>query len=176
VRVVGVDPGLRGAMVCIEDGQVHEARFLPARGNVLDVREVMRWFADLQPDLTVIEGYLAVRRQALTALVTGASNFGRLVASVEAIGVAYSVVDCHTWQRAVGAKEGRGDAKDRALARVRKLYPRAPVIPKGCRVPHDGIVDAILIAHFARLTSERALTPHAKRPTVNVTEFSKTRT
>jgi len=53
------------------------------------------------------------------------------------------------WQRMLG-KVPQGRTKEYALATARSLWPDETFILPRCRVPDDGVVDALLIAEFIR--------------------------
>ena len=66
------------------------------------------------------------------------------------------------WQKAGPGKTG-GD-KSITIEWVKKTYPEAQIIPKGCRVPHDGICDAIGIAHYGLLLLQGKIDPPKAKP------------
>jgi hypothetical protein len=57
-----------------------------------------------------------------------------------------------SWQRAVLGKVPQGQTKAAAFEKARKIWPDHEWPTKWPRgtVPHDGIIDAALIAHHAR--------------------------
>lgn len=54
------------------------------------------------------------------------------------------------WQRAMLGDVPRGRTKEYALAAAKSIWPDESFILPGCRTPHDGCVDAALIAEFGR--------------------------
>lgn len=54
------------------------------------------------------------------------------------------------WQRAMLGTVPQGRTKEYALAAARSIWPGESFILGGCRTPHDGCVDAALIAEFGR--------------------------
>jgi hypothetical protein len=55
-----------------------------------------------------------------------------------------------SWQKVILPGCKAGETKARALSRASELWPEESFILPGCRKPHDGIIDAALIAEFSR--------------------------
>lgn len=48
----------------------------------------------------------------------------------------------------------KGDTKPRALAKALQLWPGETFLAsERCRVPHDGMIDAALIAEYGRINN-----------------------
>jgi crossover junction endodeoxyribonuclease RuvC len=45
-----------------------------------------------------------------------------------------------------------GHDKAGAISIVERIYPNVNLTPKGKRVPHDGMADAMCIAHYLKIT------------------------
>jgi hypothetical protein len=76
-------------------------------------------------------------------------SFGKLLAIAELNEWPLHAVEVRDWQKKMlGKKVPKGKTKERALAVARELAPEESWIPPRCRVPHDGVVDAFLIALF----------------------------
>ena len=81
---------------------------------------------------------------------------GLLIGVVEALRIPYTQVHPRIWQKV--AWEGvsrKGDTKHTSLVAIRRLYPHMKFIatPRS-KKPHDGIVDAVLIAYYLRMKYE----------------------
>lgn len=96
--------------------------------------------------------------QNKAAMRSMALNFGRLVGALEArlqcervrITTVPAGNSLKGWQRAMLGKCPRGETKVRALEVARAIWPGQNWVPRGCRTPHDGIIDAALIAEHGR--------------------------
>lgn len=56
-----------------------------------------------------------------------------------------------SWQKAMLPKCKAGDTKPRALALAKELWPEESFLASPrCKVPHDGLIDAALIAEYSR--------------------------
>lgn len=170
--VIGVDPGMNGAAVVmdIEKSIIHKHR-MPriAEKGFIDVRALSKIFENYKNEnaIVVIEEVHAMHNSAAKATF----NFGMVCGMIEmaavAHGFSYSKVQPKTWQKAMhegiplikklkkGNKKETVDRKAMSLIAVKRLFPevelRVPNKTGGFyKNPHDGIVDSILIAEYAR--------------------------
>jgi len=161
VIFAGIDPGQGGAIVALdEDCRVLLAVPLPheqspaGKGGIVAVRELRSVLAQLGPlDLALLETVQSPRaggRQVggAAGLAIGV-GWGRLSATLDLLGVPWEPVAASAWHRAM-VGSGEGDAKARALAACVRLLPGLDLCPGRRRAPHPGIVDAALIALYAR--------------------------
>jgi hypothetical protein len=146
VTIIGIDPGKSGAVAMIEPGGTTFTDCLPYDGTSLDVHR-------LQDILTVegdcrifIEKPMVLARQG--GSMTMGTNYGRILATIELMKMPYREVSPQTWISKILGKTG-GD-KGFALAKVKQLFPNAELVLPRCKKPHDGIVDALLIAEWGR--------------------------
>ncbi len=153
--VVGVDLGKRGGVAILRGRQlVHAARMpLDALGavDVASAVELCRC-AELvcieQPipvrhGAGVDSGYSALR-EALGVWRTAAIMAGAAVLEVPPL----------TWQSSVLRGFPGLSTKARSVAFVRRVYPTADLLPGKVRREHDGVADAVCIAHYARAWME----------------------
>jgi hypothetical protein len=61
-------------------------------------------------------------------------------------------VPAPTWQKVMLEGVLGDDTKDRALVAARNLWPDANFTMERARKPHDGVVDALLLAEYGRRT------------------------
>jgi len=89
-------------------------------------------------------------KQGLSSTFTFGKGYGMIQGIMAALGVRYELVSPQKWKGVILA----GTAKDKlaAIAWCRRAYPGADLVPRGCRVAHDGISDAICIAEYGRRT------------------------
>lgn len=173
---IGIDPGLKGAVVLIKE--VENKRFeiycafrLPFQDNVLAIgtflelvtyckKRSMDEFTQIYLEQAVAAKFIfagATKRMmsADSAYTTG-YNFGRLVSALSFKRLAHTIVAPRTWT----AELHRGFSKDVvAKQKSSAVFARLCVnpdaaIPERCRVEHDGIVDAALIAWWGLTKNE----------------------
>jgi hypothetical protein len=115
---------------------------------------VQKLFALLpqEPSLVFIEEPFLLTVQGARSALTIGVNFGRILGVLEYGNHAYTRIHPLIWQRAVGIARD-GNTKEQSVSLCQRLYPHVPLIPDRCRVPHDGIADALLIAHYGKAQS-----------------------
>jgi hypothetical protein len=64
----------------------------------------------------------------------------------------HAIVGARRWQKEILGGLVAGETKPAALSAARRLWPNLDfwAIPDGCRKLHDGIIDAALLAEYAR--------------------------
>ena len=155
--IVVLDPkyGAKAAMPMNEDGELNISmlqRFL--NGYKLDSLRAPREYHVIFEKLTPL--HLASKSSNWSL----AHQYGAIEAICISAGLSYTKVPPKEWQAVMFAniaplrkKDGTSDTKARALLKVQELFPNMPLTdpakPKS-KVPHDGIVDAILLAEFGR--------------------------
>jgi Holliday junction resolvasome RuvABC endonuclease subunit len=146
--IVGIDPGMNGGFAVLVDDVPTHVRVMPTREDVIDVRTLAEWLHVVRPDLVVIEACFVRPLEGMRHAARVASNWGRAIAAAEVHRIPVRVVSAQEWQRGVGANVGEGDSKARALRICLETFPHTVLTVPRARKPHDGIVDALLIAHY----------------------------
>lgn len=167
MRIVGIDPGKDGAYA-LHDGQTitHAACFPHVRADV-DWRELRDRIAALKPDLCVIEKVGAMPGQGVVSTFAFGYIAGKTDGLLTALDVALELVPPVAWKKHVlagfprplktgNAKDDRAaarkQAKDNIIQWATQRYPRVNLLPTPrSTVPHNGIADAMGIAHWAAL-------------------------
>lgn len=156
--ILGVDPGKDGG-VCLlwSDGILIESMF----EDPLDLARFLRPYENDIKVAYVEEPGIAPNRTAIQA--HSALKQGRGVGQIEGIligrGIKFKTVWAQSWSNRFphGVKE-KDDRKRYSLIKaarariVQEMFPKLDLrANERCKNPHDGIVDAILIAAFGRL-------------------------
>lgn len=88
--------------------------------------------------------------QGIVSTFTTGRGFGRLEGLCAGIPIPYELVHPRSWQPKM-LPAGSGDTKGRAVLACKSLFPTVDLRANDkCRVPHEGISDALLIAEFGR--------------------------
>ena len=155
--IIGIDNGLDGGLCAISahNGLVIEKMAMPTlqRGGKreVDTMAVWTWIRNLNTEpLVAIEEPLkhAKSSQAMRSM---AISFGKILGMCEAHGVRVKPIQVTDWQRAMLGRVPKSQTKAVALREATRLAPGESWLKNGrCSVPHDGMVDAFLIACFAR--------------------------
>lgn len=154
---VGIDPGITGAIVILDDdGKLIAAMRTPVYGTG-------RKEYDVQAMIACLEGALGTKCRGTIEKVgatprdgkVGAFNFGRgyglWQGLMAALGLGYEEVPPQRWQSRMLAGQPRGPkVKESAVKVAKALWPSLPI-----RVKADwGIADAALIAEYGRRVSK----------------------
>ena len=153
--VIGIDPGINGAIAIFENGQLDTILDMPtlkiASGKTMKshisaiglVRILETWtlVSDGQAHI-VIEKVGAMPGQGVTSMF----NFGRSAGIIEGVVAAlqrpYTYVTPAAWTKAVGRAAG----KDASRMRAMELFPSKAELFK--RAKDDGRADAALLAYW----------------------------
>lgn len=161
---VGIDPGTRGGLVAINAlGEVLSAIVMPMDGKAVSLVKVREWLVEVSLAVGRPSGRLLVALekpsvrpgQNPSGTLTMGMNWGRLQAALELSDAEYVVVTPQTWRRGLGIPQGstRDQCKEGALDMARTQFPDLDLLPGTRRIkPHDGLVDAVLLAQYARKT------------------------
>jgi len=151
--IVGIDNGLDGGLAAISchNGNLIDRIKMPTKKvgkkREVDALAVYRWLCDLHsPYILAIEEPLPHAKSS-AAVRSMALSFGKLV------GMAESRVQVREWQKAMLGKVPRGETKAYALREANRLCPDENwLASERAKKPHDGIIDAYLIArhHWQR--------------------------
>ena len=155
--IVGVDNGLDGGLCAITqfDGSLIDKIAMPCRQQSkkreIDICKIHKWLSDLNtPFVLAIEEPLAHAKSS-QAVRSMAISFGKLLGMAECKDYEVARVSVHKWQKAMLGFTPKGKTKQVALETAQNLEPSENWLKnKRCRVPHDGLVDAFLIAHYYR--------------------------
>lgn len=178
---VGIDPGISGALVVIEDGnitfydtptvQVKVGKSIKNQVDPFACSEILRKYANgpvgsmmvtiekvqPMPSFKVQRKGEEPREQAMGA--TSAFNFGRdfgmWLGILAALNVPYMLAHPATWKRRILSDMEKG--KDASRVKAMQLYPHVSI--DLARKKDHGRADALLLARYGQLT--QGVTPAA---------------
>lgn len=165
--ILGCDPGKDGALVLLKRGRIFKTFRVPRIKKEVDWHEVDKFIkryayrvehAFLEKPHT--GGVFAGRTQSLM-LGDAIGTFRTMLVSNN---IRFTMVPPQTWQKVMFmgvpmlevSKKGTGkkkvvkakDNKAMALVAAKRLFPGETFVSEGSRKPHDGLVDAALVALF----------------------------
>lgn len=154
MRIAGIDPGKTGGIAIIEDGELVEAYQMPVTGNDIDVMALRQMILDT--DEVWIEQVHAMPGQGVVSMFSFGKSFGTVIGVAQCLGRPVHFVRPQVWKKSIQAAS-KGGGKDEVVAWVKSTFPEGSLlmIPRGCRVPHIGISDAIAIAYHGSLNTLR---------------------
>lgn len=169
----GIDVGAKGGIAFIEPhGVIHMAEAIPMENDVPDLAALfdlmtVPWANGHTVERIVIEDVHAIFGSSAKStfnfgLIKGV-KLGYLEILARNYMIPYSLVQPKTWQKKVWLEEDlvlkedkkrpTKDTKATSLNAAMRLWPFAEFKKnERSRVPHDGIVDALLMAEYCRLT------------------------
>lgn len=147
--VIGIDPGLTGALaVLTHDGAVERLADLPViRDRSLawiDGAELQSTLLDALRGRTaraVVERVSAMPKQGIASAFTFGVGFGSILGVLRALQIRIELVTPATWKRALGLSSD----KHASLHKARLLFPTADLN----LAKHDGRAEALLLAHWS---------------------------
>ena len=143
---VGIDPGLAGGIGVIREGSdINTMLYTPER-----LIELLKQFADDSHVQFFVEHVHAMPKQGVSSTFNFGMGFGRILGILEAFNRPYTLVKPQTWKRAMGVTAD----KKTSIRKSQELFPQVSLLPTPrCRVPGDGLAEALLIAEYGRRTT-----------------------
>lgn len=153
-KVLGIDPGLNGALVFLNRGKIEASFKMPIHkaesGNEIHLNNLHELIQSLAPEVCILEKTLPMPGLGLQSVSTTAINWGMVYTILHMLRVPLVTVYPVSWTNAVHSLDKATrlieSPKQKSLLIYKKLYPKSPET-------HDGIVDATLIAFWWLWTS-----------------------
>ena len=162
---VGVDNGLKGALVHITDsGLIDDQLVMPVikenGKNVVDVRSLFKWLKQYQDDVLYIENFQAGPQLTPSTFRSLADSYSRVWTTASLLGMRRKSVMPQEWQRDFWDYEKGLDTKEKSFQLARKRWPEHDwrATARSTK-PHDGLTDASHIAEYGRRQSISGLLP-----------------
>lgn len=157
---IGCDNGLTGALVALstEPGLSPVAMTaMPvqskAKGNEVDAVRLKHWLLSLgNPDtLSVALETPGKHSPGAQALCSMWDSYGAVRAVLAVLGIRTHRITPQSWQKKMLVGCAKGDTKPFALTMARQLWPQETFLATSrSTTPHQGLIDACLIAEHAR--------------------------
>lgn len=155
--IVGIDNGIDGGLCAIaEHGAIIAKRPMPLLNRKgkkeVDVIEFKEWILNLHTEPFILIEEPLRHAKSSQAMRSMSINFGKLLGACEMKDWRTKTVDPQEWQAVIlGRGVPRGQTKQAALNAVEEIMPKENWTKKGrSRKPHDGMIDAYLIAEYGR--------------------------
>tara|TARA_R110000751_G_scaffold125988_2_gene227775 strand:- start:283 stop:753 length:471 start_codon:yes stop_codon:yes gene_type:complete len=147
ILIGGIDPGLKGGLAFLcEDGTISEIYRMPK--FITDIKPIL---LEMKPARVFVEQQRVMPMEGVKSCFTNGLNFGKILGTLECLEIPYELVGALTWQKAVGCNGTTSTPKERAFVKARALWPGHTFIFPKCFRPHNGAIDACLIAEYGRL-------------------------
>lgn len=147
---IGIDPGKKGGVGVIDESRTVLDLFrMPDTCQGIDA--ALRHIAAAWPGaVVVLELAQAMPKQGVVSMFEYGRGFGQIEGAIAANGLACHLVRPAVWKKII--LSGEADKRDKGVSiRVcERVFPAASLVPAGCRKPHDGMAEALLLAEYGR--------------------------
>lgn len=155
MRFIGIDPGLQGGIAFIEGSEI-VTTYMPiihGKKKTLDNLTLSSIFSGYDPTkcYAILEKQHSFPKQGVVSTCSICYGFGTLKQCLVDFGIPHEIIPAKDWQKEFGISGRKGDTKVQALRVCQGLFPNLNLLAtERSRKPHEGVVDAVLIAEFAR--------------------------
>lgn len=143
---IGADPGKKGGLAYLSDDTLEYCPMPESMKKLFEFFSVATGIG--KPVTVIIEKVSAMPKQGVCSMFTFGMGFGALQMAAVASGCRLILVTPQEWKKVVLA--GTDKTKDASICVCENLFPAAELVMPGCRKPHDGIAEAILMAEYGR--------------------------
>lgn len=152
MRIIGIDPGKTGGLVCLDEGAIVDMIVMPDHGRV-----ILDWLEEMRSGTmhVFLEKAQAMPKNGAVSMFNYGVGYGIIQGVLIDMECGYTLVPPRTWTKVMHAGASGTDPKKKSLDIARRLFPgqdlRNPE-SKLAKKPHEGIIDALLIAEYGRRT------------------------
>ena len=150
---VGIDPGAKGGIVGVNAlGQISYMIPMPA------IEKLPELLGSIKIKTVCIERSQVYPHDGKASAFTNGQNLGRLEGVMIAMGISFDLIKPKMWQKHMICSPKYHDTKRRALVSANKVFKKTKSFwlpTKRHTVPHDGIIDAALLAEFCRRLNKK---------------------
>lgn len=138
---IGIDPGAKGALALLRDGETEVVsydpeRYIAALGRLKSAESV-----------ACVEKVGAMPGQGVTSMFSFGKNAGFIEGILQTYGIPYQLVPPQTWKKEFQLHKSKQDS----VSVCKRLFPNANLFPtEKCRKENDGMAEALLLALYAR--------------------------
>lgn len=153
---IGVDSGITGGIVLLKhDGSIIDWTDMPVqttkKGSEINVLSVRGFLRNASPDFFTFVLEEPGGAQSYKAAVSMAGSFHSLRALAVLMGYKFVRITPNDWQKPMLRCKEAKQTKPAALTMARQLWPKEDwLVTERCTKPHEGAIDAGLIAEWAR--------------------------
>lgn len=141
-RYIGIDPGKHGGIAIIEGDTVKVSPYSDAELLALGMLD-----HSSGQSICCLEKVSAMPKQGVTSMFNFGVSFGYIKGVLEAFGVPYQEIRPQTWK----AEFSLNTDKTKSIEVCQRLFPDVCLLAnERCRVPHDGMAEALLMALYAK--------------------------
>lgn len=140
---LGVDVGAKGGIALLHNTDLELAIDFD-KTKFLDVVSFLS--REQEATRACIERVHAMPHQGSVSMFSFGQSYGWILGALDASEISYQTIEPRRWK----AEYSLNSDKQRSITVAQQLFPSAQLTPKGCRKPHDGIAESILLAEYCR--------------------------
>lgn len=148
MKICGIDPGKKGGLAIIEDGNMIERLVTPLNEeDNIDWEILADFISKHNPNVVYVELVGARPGQGVCSMFSFGKSYGGLFGVCGALKIKVKTVIPRTWQKKL-LGDGTHEKED-TIKFVQEKFPLVSLLAtKRSKVCHDGISDAIGIAYY----------------------------
>lgn len=126
MRVLGIDPGLTGALALLNDeGALVGVHDIPTVDGQIDGYQLKLTIAALAPDHVFVELLHAMPKNGSRAAFSQGDSWGAIRTAIQCARIPYTTVTPSKWKQRLGITRGATDKERKEISRRRaiELYP-----------------------------------------------------
>lgn len=155
--VIGIDPGTTSGGWAIITDTFIEVSPMPDILSFADMLEDTKKVAKRGEHAlhVFIEKAQSFPGQGISSAFNYGCHFGELLGVIAALVIPHTLVHPAKWTKVMlSGTKAKDKPKARNIEAARRLFPEVNLVADGCRTPHTGMVDALLIAEYGKRSSK----------------------
>jgi len=160
---VGIDPGAKGGIVALHNGNVLDKYVMPVNpdgtiNNKMLASYIVSFTSHCDDVRFGLESVHSLFGMSAKSNFSFGMNFQACISALDIVGASWEFIQPKVWQKEIFGdmdvvlnKKGKKDTKTMSIKRAQELYPDADLTPtERAKKPSDGICDALCIAEYLR--------------------------
>jgi hypothetical protein len=157
MRVLGIDPGLNGALICLENGRPIALHVMPvieikkgkSTKHEYDIPMIAKLLRSAAPEHVFIEKQQAMPMQGTVSMYSVGLGYGILRGLVTGLNLPHTLLHAKSWQKEMFRDCPKDDTKALAAIICGRLWPDMDFrASERCKKSHEGLADAALIGLY----------------------------
>ena len=156
MKYIGVDIGLSGALVVLEEQNIIESIIMPVISSNINKREydisaIVDFFNKYRDTTVIVEKTQAMPKLGTIQAHHLGKGFGTIVGVLTALGIRYHVVHSKTWQSKLFRDCPGKDTKLKSILVTQRLFPKENFFrtERSKKIDHN-LCDATLLAFYGQ--------------------------
>lgn len=164
MKIIGIDPGLKGGLAVLEDGKIIDLITMPIYElkngkNNIDIKKVAEFFRKHNPDKVCIEKVGAGIVGGRVSMWNFGYSTGNLVGCILTLNYELINPTPQRWKKIVLGEKYDHKEKEGTIKFCQDTFPGINLLAtKRSKVPSDGLADSIALAVYASMETTHETT------------------